>query len=410
LKRVELRSSLVLEAGRQAAPGGTVPVYQFRHLTFQEYLAAVAAVEGHYDGYENSDTLLTPLGAHLVAEEWKEVVPMAAVLAGKQAEALLSELVKRGREWLDARDAEVQDARRSRLPPPPIARLVQCLIEEAEAAPETLAGALRLTVISAAGAEYDLRALSLGPYGLELWNQALAVFLQMLLPEFDFMGACAQIARYRLEVTTTEEGWPLEISRLLESRDDAEVLLGLFAISGSRIERGLLRTQLRGSGPGSCENLKAHLWDSNLHRREAALFAWGWMMTRGDHDAKDVDAVAQVASVWLESRAANRPTIADQVLGLYLGRIPRKAWQPRLSEEQTSQLRRDLMSVKGLGDIQAAALLAFHSGSVVSDDELADALVRTEKKFGFVREGVKEMLKQMGASGRRRLKIKMRSK
>jgi hypothetical protein len=35
LKRVELRSSLVLEAGRQAAAYGTVPIYQFRHLTFR---------------------------------------------------------------------------------------------------------------------------------------------------------------------------------------------------------------------------------------------------------------------------------------------------------------------------------------------------------------------------------------
>jgi predicted NACHT family NTPase len=47
LKRVELRSSLLVEAGRQAERSGTVPFYQFRHLTFQEYLAAVAAVEGH---------------------------------------------------------------------------------------------------------------------------------------------------------------------------------------------------------------------------------------------------------------------------------------------------------------------------------------------------------------------------
>ncbi|MBR1175528.1 hypothetical protein JQ617_16315 [Bradyrhizobium sp. KB893862 SZCCT0404] len=50
LKRVELRSSLLVEAGHQLEGSSLVPFYQFRHLTFQEYLAAVAAVEGHYVG------------------------------------------------------------------------------------------------------------------------------------------------------------------------------------------------------------------------------------------------------------------------------------------------------------------------------------------------------------------------
>lgn len=54
LKRVELRSSLLLEAGHQLENGMTVPFYQFRHLTFQEYLASVALAEGHYDGYNES--------------------------------------------------------------------------------------------------------------------------------------------------------------------------------------------------------------------------------------------------------------------------------------------------------------------------------------------------------------------
>jgi hypothetical protein len=54
LKRVELRSSLLIEAGLQVDNGLAVPFYQFRHLTFQEYLAGVALAEGHYKGYLNS--------------------------------------------------------------------------------------------------------------------------------------------------------------------------------------------------------------------------------------------------------------------------------------------------------------------------------------------------------------------
>jgi hypothetical protein len=84
LKRVELRSSLVVEAGHVAEGGKTVPFYQFRHLTFQEYLAAVAAVEGHHRGYAEGETLLAPLGDVVIAEEWKEVIPMAAVLGANR--------------------------------------------------------------------------------------------------------------------------------------------------------------------------------------------------------------------------------------------------------------------------------------------------------------------------------------
>jgi hypothetical protein len=94
-KRVELRSSLVVEAGHVAEGGKTVPFYQFRHLTFQEYLAAVAAVEGHHSGYTEEETLLAPLGDVVLTDEWKEVIPMAAVLARKKAQPLLAELVSR---------------------------------------------------------------------------------------------------------------------------------------------------------------------------------------------------------------------------------------------------------------------------------------------------------------------------
>jgi hypothetical protein len=74
LKRVELRSSLLIEAGHQIENGRRVPFYQFRHLTFQEFLAAVACADGHYAGYRKSVSVLTPLKPDLETLAWKEVV------------------------------------------------------------------------------------------------------------------------------------------------------------------------------------------------------------------------------------------------------------------------------------------------------------------------------------------------
>ena len=189
LRRVELRSSLLVEAGHQPEGARTVPFYQFRHLTFQEYLAAVAAVEGHYPNYKKHDTLLTPLASYLTAEEWKEVIPMAAVLGRKQAEPLLAALVTRGSKLPQALEAG-QDFNGKkqwidRQMPEPVAHLLQCLVEEAEFAPETLSSALQLVAVFAKAGGTDqssFLALCRGPYGEELLHQAWLLYAPMNWP------------------------------------------------------------------------------------------------------------------------------------------------------------------------------------------------------------------------------------
>jgi hypothetical protein len=136
LKRVELRSSLMIEVGHQMDLGRTTPFYQFRRLTFQEYLAAVAAVEGHYSDYKPGDTILTPLHPYLLAEDWKEVIPMAAVLAKKSAEPLTMALVEHGLELVPIEPGAIPFNTTLDFPPLPAQRLVDCMIEEAEFSPD----------------------------------------------------------------------------------------------------------------------------------------------------------------------------------------------------------------------------------------------------------------------------------
>ena len=66
-----------------------------------------------------------------------------------------------------------------------MARLVQCLVEEAEAAPETLTAALQLVAFFARGCNSadDWVALSRGPYGEELSHQAWLLYAPMNWPE-----------------------------------------------------------------------------------------------------------------------------------------------------------------------------------------------------------------------------------
>ena len=48
IERVELRSSILMLSGHEIEDGTLYSMYEFRHLTFQEYLAAKAVVDGYY--------------------------------------------------------------------------------------------------------------------------------------------------------------------------------------------------------------------------------------------------------------------------------------------------------------------------------------------------------------------------
>ena len=95
IHRVEDRSSLLMMTGHDVEDGRLVEFFEFRHLTFQEFLTARAMVHGWHPGRKEGDTLATVLEPHFEDEKWREVIPLGAVLGGKQTEALIGRLTKR---------------------------------------------------------------------------------------------------------------------------------------------------------------------------------------------------------------------------------------------------------------------------------------------------------------------------
>jgi hypothetical protein len=92
IRRIEYRSSLLMQTGHERIEGMLEPVYEFRHLTFQEYLAARGYVEEQYPARNSGQTLAEVLERHFEDEHWQEVIPLAAVLAGRRAEDLIKRL------------------------------------------------------------------------------------------------------------------------------------------------------------------------------------------------------------------------------------------------------------------------------------------------------------------------------
>lgn len=167
IHRVEDRSSLLMMAGHDVEDGQLVEFFEFRHLTFQEFLCARAMVEGWHPDRSDDDTLVSVLEPHFEDESWREVIPLAAVLGGKETEALIERLV----EKLDRLDPA--DSHRWRVPPDYLA-VGNCLADEAAARPETIRAALRQLVrpgafLIKAG---FLRTLARGRYGAELLAEA----------------------------------------------------------------------------------------------------------------------------------------------------------------------------------------------------------------------------------------------
>ncbi|MBI4748101.1 MAG: HEAT repeat domain-containing protein [Acidobacteria bacterium] len=83
LKRVEARTGLLVEIGTEFHEGLKESVYKFRHLTFQEYLAARALVYGRFPGRNSALSLaenVAPLAGRIFETALTEAAQEAKVL------------------------------------------------------------------------------------------------------------------------------------------------------------------------------------------------------------------------------------------------------------------------------------------------------------------------------------------
>lgn len=139
IERVEYRSSLLMQTGHERIEEELQPVYEFRHLTFQEYLAARGLIEEQYPGRDQGQPLVELLAPHFEDERWREVIPLAAVLAGRKAEPLIQRLTT----VCESRELEHGIPTKKEVTAPAVMLLRQCLLDEVQVNSGTLHAALR---------------------------------------------------------------------------------------------------------------------------------------------------------------------------------------------------------------------------------------------------------------------------
>jgi hypothetical protein len=431
LKRVELRSSLLVEAGHQVEKGHIVPFYQFRHLTFQEYLAAIAVVEGHYPEYKQGNTVLTPIEPYLTAEEWKETIPMAAVLAKKQAEPLIEALVAKGNELRHKVEIGKEVVSREEWPreklPSHVSRLVQCLVEEAEVSPETLSEALRIIAFFARGCRSDdeWKTLSRGPYGEDLLHHVWQLYAPMQWPHetwlrntYAVLAVCQKPQAYWVN-----DHGKNEIKKLLSSKDKEDIGRGLLTCAGliwynkeDNINKIILETL-------PLAEIEQHLFQDDPALWVAASWAYG-LLIKSRHETSLIPSVKvmdRLLSLAFNTKFEEK-TATEFAIVCSAKFFQRIEWKPVLSDEQKQYVRKTVddfiktfngapfspsilerFSLNRMS-CEANLIVAFHAQNIWSEDELAKQMVNyCEIPFnrGHSMNEIFSMLKQMGDIGKK---------
>lgn len=408
LKRVELRSSLLLEAGHQFEGGVAIPFYQFRHLTFQEYLSAVAITDGNYDGFDTRSTVLKPLLSNLSSEEWKEVIPMTAVLAGKQAEPLIAALVKKcevlkkkyiAGKAFDGKIAWIG----GRGLPSDVSCLVQSLAEEAEANSQTITDALSLVAFFAKGCRTsnDWQALACGPYGEELLHHTWLQYKNMdWTMESWVRNTYASIAAYRKpSAYWLSPAGQKEILSLMNDESLERKCLGFMTYVGNLWNDNSVPARMALKFKDIIETHIAHHNQAIVH-----ISIWCWALTR--YRAKSSPSVTSAVldallKAWFDEDHSLERSLCGMAFSTCIG-LPRDAWKPSLSSEDIQKVR-DMTSDETPTDAAhfGRMFVGFYSRQVWSDEEFISLAVKNEERTvtSYQWKALSKMLNQIKPGG-----------
>jgi NACHT domain/Restriction endonuclease len=138
VRRIEDRSSVLSLSGHGIEDGRITTLYEFKHLTFQEYLTGLAVVEGFVQEPYVGMSVADVLAAKFRESTWREIIPLAAVIAGRHAGPIIQRLI-------DETVGDVEPSRqeggaharagRKREPVSPRELLARCLGDEVKIAP-----------------------------------------------------------------------------------------------------------------------------------------------------------------------------------------------------------------------------------------------------------------------------------
>lgn len=169
IARVEERSSLLSLSGHVVEDGREQATYEFKHLTFQEYLAALAATEGFYPDRGEDEHLVDALRPYIAMQNWREVIPLAGVLGGRESTGLVEHLIDMSGPHRTITELYGHGSAVARVNPY-LEIVAQCVADDVPLKPATLERAIEAVITQQV--EFDGSELLASRYGQEAYDIA----------------------------------------------------------------------------------------------------------------------------------------------------------------------------------------------------------------------------------------------
>jgi hypothetical protein len=396
IHRVEDRSSLLMMSGYDVEDGRLVEFFEFRHLTFQEFLTARGMVEGWHPNRRDNDSLTTSLLPHIEKEEWSEVIPLAAVLGGKATEGLIQALT-----FALAGD---------RLENPSIATaLNMCLADEAAARPETIRAAIR-QLLRKMNVTVDVHYAKIAKsrYGPELKNEAR---MAITSPNYSVQAAGAALLEVVWWESVTEVGsqnYSGLVKRFAEWLSNSDPVVQCEGALGClelcfrlHDSKALLKKNIRNTIASIGPRLLPLLFSEDIPRQYASTFALTWL---GQCQVWIPPAVPDVLGrLFTLARTGNHPEIRRLAeWALTSQPLTERTDAHRFESVDPIELENVIRSDPNSVDVDPLfRVVAAWYGKALDDKELAqcsEALMGSYGRDEERRRILKQLLKALGVS------------
>lgn len=413
VKRIESRSSLMILSGHDIEEGTLYPIYEFRHLTFQEYLTGRAIVEGYYPNRKDDDTILTVLEPYLENEQWKEVIPLAAVLAGRKAQSFFKFLIEYSKKKLT--DDQFNIYPRGFLRELPENYLVdllgRCILDEVQIEPLLLEDGLKLIVKRTTGSTL-IPLLYRGKFGRILEEIVQKEYIKTETEFFRVGSALAYTTSEDIKCKRLEDISPQvlsEINLLLEDRTSIQKAKGALAIVAvtstltppldpeiELVER--LRKPLEALG----EKLTPLLYSEQPFLFFSACWAFACLgKTSSRSPKKNPKVLTRLLDIWFRSQVSDIKYAAAWAI-TELPIIDRELKPlPKPTTDLIKFIRSQYWAHHNIGfgpkNIQASLVIGYYWGQPWPDREIARLLV---SRYYSDSRHTREFLKALGEPGK----------
>ncbi|MCW1885661.1 NACHT domain-containing protein [Luteolibacter flavescens] len=408
IQRIEYRSSLLMQTGYQRLEGELQPVYEFRHLTFQEYLAAKGFVSEQYPGRNDEAPLVEVLSPHLEDERWQEVIPLASVLAGRKAEAVIRRILRECSSEEAGQEAEI----RSR-PKASVKLLGQCILEEVTLTPGALRAALVEISLKLGRGRPSLVLESIfnGKFGGALKATVQECYFSMGDNWTYFESALSEIFRFEIKRSRSElldrEFVGDLVGDLIAGNREVKVRCALLLMQTAfecRESEAKTAEVLTPFAQDILGGLLEMLHSGDLPSAQSASWSLAWLGHSGIWPAPtSLELIQRLFHIWRHESATElvrkaawafysqplfpRDSIADEFWGAC------DPWHERQWDESAQGAR-----------CVAAITLGWYRRSPWSDEKLVEMIVQSQAHGSLLPKNIRYMLSSLGEAGNRVVK------